>query len=269
MSTYTICETRDQALLAEFFKTDYPRYAYLLGDLDPFFFDKSRWWVAQEKSLTKAALLRYGAFSTPVFIGLAENDAQAKLWRDALQNPPSLAHIHYRKQHVQFLTNVGTLDPIGTHYRMIWVPRKEQRDAEEIDLSEVVPLCTSDIEKIRELHASASPGAYFDERLLETGLCCGIWRGETLAAFAGCHVYSKKYSVAALGAIATHPAHRRQEMGTKVSLRLLEALKSHIACICLNVHSDNAAALRIYQRLGFQVHCEYEEALLQTSATTE
>ena len=274
---FVVRESRDKTALAQFFSANPPLYAYLLGDLDPFFFDNSRWWTAQRDSVSsgsiEATLLSYNAFSTPVMIGLAETDAQAFLWRQTLKTPPAQAHVHFRKCHTETLAAAGKLERFGTHYKMLWRRDKQHSDTATLDISKVATLAPEDIQSVRDLHQSASPGAYFDERLLKTGLCFGIWltdaavatdTAETLVAFAGCHVYSKQYSVAALGAIATHPDYRRQGFGVSVTSRLLGALQDHIDCITLNVHSNNAPALRIYERLGFVVECEYEEALLST-----
>jgi ribosomal protein S18 acetylase RimI-like enzyme len=274
MYTYATSETRNKTLLAKFFALDPALYAYLLGDLDPFFFENTRWWVAQKNaradSPIEAALLNYNAFSTPDLIGLAENDAQAALWRMALAKLPTQAHVHYRKQHEPIITGTGKVKPIGTHFRMVWRPNQEQDNLgshkeAQVDYGEVVALSAGDIKRIRELHQCAAPVSYFDERLLETGLCFGIFRGDQLVAFSGCHVYSREYSIAALGAIATHPQFRSQGLGAKVTARALDELQKTIDCICLNVHSENIPALKIYKRLGFQVHCEYEEAILTVS----
>jgi len=277
---FVVRESRDKTALAQFFNTNPPLYCYLLGDLDPFFFDNSRWWTAQRDSVSsgsiEAALLSYNELSTPVMIGLAENDAQAFLWRQTLKTPPAQAHVHFRKCHTEILAAAGELERFGTYYKMLWRRDRQHSDTAKLDISKVATLAPEDIQSVRDLHQSASPGAYFDERLLETGLCFGIWRtdatdiadkadaADTLAAFAGCHVYSKQYGVAALGAIATHPDYRRQGFGARVTSRLLGALQDHINCITLNVHSENAPALKIYEHLGFVVECEYEEALLST-----
>ncbi len=271
---FVVRESRDKTALAQFFNTNPPLYAYLLGDLDPFFFDNSRWWIARRgdvsENIIDASLLSYNAFSTPVLIGLADNDAQASLWRHTLKTPPAQAHVHFRKCHTEILAAVGELERFGTYYKMLWRRDKQHPDTAELDMGEVATLAPEDIQSVRDLHQSASPGAYFDERLLKTGLCFGIWRAgaadtaDILAAFAGCHVYSQQYSVAALGAIATHPDYRRQGFGARVTTRLLDALGDHINCITLNVHSKNTPALKIYERLGFVVECEYEEALLST-----
>ncbi len=278
MCNYNISETRDKSALAKFFATNRTLYAYLLGDLDPFFFENTSWRVArsaaQADSPIEASLLNYHAFSTPVLIGLEENNAQAALWREALSKPLGPAHTHYRKVHEEIITNAGDIQPLGTHFRMAWNPDFVQTSAvdnnlkdgndlkDDSDLSEVVTLLPGDIEDIRELHKCAYDGAYFDERLLQTGQCFGIFREKQFVAFAGCHVYSVEYDIAALGAITTHPEYRNQGLGAKVSLRALEELRKTVACICLNVHSENHAAIKIYERLGFQIHCEYEEAIV-------
>ncbi len=277
MRSFTISETRDKSLLARFFASDQTLYVYLLGDLDPFFFENTSWHIARKNAQTdspiEASLLNYHAFSTPVIIGLEENDAQAALWKEALSAPPARAHIHYRKVHEHIITGAGDIHPIGSHFRMAWNPdlaqtsaddidHEHDNDNEETDLEEVVTLSPGDIGSIRELHKCAYDGAYFDERLLETGLCFGVFREKQLVAFSGCHVYSKEYDVAALGAIATHPQFRNQGLGAKVCLRALKELQKAVGCICLNVHSENHAAIKIYKHLGFQIHCEYEETIL-------
>ena len=77
------------------------------------------------------------------------------------------------------------------------------------------------------------------------------------------HVYSAAYRVAALGNIATAPAHRRQGLGRAVTAAVCQSLLATVDVIGLNVLADNAAARRCYEGLGFTDVCEYDEVLLE------
>lgn len=145
------------------------------------------------------------------------------------------------------------IEPIGTHLKMEFrgpAPEAEAR-----------ALGPADLPAIRALHAAAYPGAYFDARTLELGKAYGVFEGAALAAFAGCHVYSREYGVAAIGAVAVLPDRRGRGLAGRVTGALVRAL--NVPTITLNVHSTNAAAIRVYERLGFVVRHEYEEAMIE------
>ena len=99
--------------------------------------------------------------------------------------------------------------------------------------------------------------------MLETGRYVGIRRDGELACVAGIHVWSPTWGVAALGNVATLPALRGP-----VS-RLRRARGCAACCsttgstsISLNVRSDNAAAIRAYEKLGFAHAADYVEVPL-------
>jgi predicted GNAT family acetyltransferase len=95
--------------------------------------------------------------------------------------------------------------------------------------------------------------------MLETGRYYGPRDAGGLLSVAGVHVYSRRYRVAALGNIATHPAHRGKGYGTRVTGRLCRTLLDEVEHIGLNVKTDNEPALRCYRRLGLEVVARYAE----------
>lgn len=238
-----IHETRDVAALAACFRRDPVLYAYCLGDLDPFFFPKTRWWVAGD---FEAALLLYSAFETPVVQGFDDG-----LWDIDL---PPRAHVHCRRRHLEVLARRYRIEPLGTHLKMEF--RGPAPDAE------ASPLGPEDLPAIRALHEAAYPGAYLDARTLDLGMARGVFEDGALVAFAGCHVYSREYGVAAIGAVATHPAFRGRGLAGRVTGALVGALG--VPTVTLNVHAGNAAAIRVYERLGFVARHEYEEATIES-----
>jgi ribosomal protein S18 acetylase RimI-like enzyme len=269
-------ETRDAALLAGFFCTDPGLYAYQLGDLDPFFFPATRWWITRPDDVRRgdattdrvtaddvtSALLLYTAFETPVIQALTDNDDQGDLWRTLLPTLPDRAHVHYLKRHEPILRERYQLRPLGAHQKMRWNrPAASARVGRASDIP-VRVLTDDDRRQIQELYRAAYPAAYFDERTLGLGRVTGAFAGSRLVAIAACHVYSRQYSVAAIGAVATHPDFRRQGYCSAVTNALVHLLAGDVETIALNVHCDNAAAIRIYESLGFHRHHRYEEALL-------
>ena len=267
-----IQETQDAEILAGFFCTDPGLYSHQLGDLDPFFFPATRWWITRRDGATSgdvtgadvtAALLLYTAFETPVLQGLTDNDDQGDLWRTLLPTLPDRAHVHYRARHEPILRERYRLRPLGTHQKMRWTrPAASARVGRSSDIP-VRVLTDADRHQIQELYRAAYPGAYFDERTLGLERVTGAFADSRLVAIAACHVYSQQYSIAVIGAVATHPDYRKRGYCSAVTGALVKLLAGDVDTIALNVHCDNAAAIRIYESLGFDLHHRYEEALIE------
>ena len=64
--------TRDVALLRGLLERDRVGGAYLVGDLDPPFVDKGRWFVAVREGAPVAIVLLFTAFADPVILSFGE-----------------------------------------------------------------------------------------------------------------------------------------------------------------------------------------------------
>jgi ribosomal protein S18 acetylase RimI-like enzyme len=262
MTREGIEETRDAELLASFFSGDPARYIYQLGDLDPLFFPASRWWIARRDQVT-ASLLLYSAFETAVVQGITDNDDQGSLWEALLPELPQRAHVHYLRRHEPILRARYKIRRCGAHQRMKWNRQKASLEVGDTVDVQVRPLRDDDRRPIRALYQAAYPGAHFDERTLGMERTVGALAGTQLVAIAACHVLSRQFSVAAIGAVATHPGHRGRGYCTAVTASLLRLLAGDVQTIGLNVSCENTTAIHIYERLGFEHHCFYEEAMLE------
>ena len=58
---------------------------------------------------------------------------------------------------------------------------------------------------------------------------------------------------------ATDPAHGGHGLALRCVARLCGNLLETVDAIGLNVKADNLAAIRLYERLGFEVVAQYEE----------
>ncbi|MEV7020528.1 GNAT family N-acetyltransferase [Kitasatospora sp. NPDC093558] len=129
---------------------------------------------------------------------------------------------------------------------------------------EPVPLTGDDIPDLRTLLAEAYPESWFDERLVLGGGYVGL-RGTDgrLLATAGVHVHSAAYGVAVLGNVTTHPDARGQGLARACVTALCRRLAKTTAHIGLNVRTDNAPAIHLYEQLGFTPIATFEELMIE------
>ena len=99
--------------------------------------------------------------------------------------------------------------------------------------------------------------------MLETGKFVGLVRDGRLVSIAGVHIYSPKYKIAVLGAIATLPEERGHGFAAVLTSHLCDQLIKEKLMICLNVKADNQPAIQSYRSLGFEKVHEYQEALFE------
>jgi predicted GNAT family acetyltransferase len=122
----------------------------------------------------------------------------------------------------------------------------------------LTPQHTRDLER---LYALRSGGAFTPSQVVD-GVFFGVEERGRLIAAAGTHVLSETYSVAAVGNVFTQPDHRRQGYAqTTTSAVCAELLRRGIRTIVLNVAQSNAAAIRVYEKLGFKRYIPFNEGI--------
>jgi len=109
----------------------------------------------------------------------------------------------------------------------------------------------------------AYPENWFDSRMVESGKYFGYFNEGSLVGIAGIHVYSPEYHIAALGNIAVHPDFRGRKIACKLTSVLCYDLKKSVDIIGLNVKSDNIAAIKCYDNIGFEIRSFYDECLIK------
>jgi len=201
----------------------------------------------------------YTGGSLPCFHALAEDDKviyTEELLRCLIPILPRRFHAHLSLGLESILEKHCTLRPHGKHYKMALTDKSLLSN---VDVTLVAGLSMSHLNEIIGLFKKAYPGNFFEPRMLETKQYYGIRLSGELVSAAGVHVYSRRYRVAALGNITTHPDYRGKGYGRTVTAKVCKSLLCDIDHIGLNVKADNTSAIKCYERLGFEVIDSYGE----------
>jgi ribosomal protein S18 acetylase RimI-like enzyme len=251
-------ELRDPAVLERALRRDPELHVYELGDLDPFFFPRTRWLALDPAG--PIALLYDGAVLL-LLARAAELDAAGDLLAQLGDVLPPRLHAHLSP-------GLGARLPAGFRAgpprRLVKMALRGELPA--VDEAGVEPLGAADEAELLAFYARAYPDNWFDPRMLATGCYAGVRAGGELACAGGVHVLSERTRVAALGNIATDPRFRGRGLARRVTARICRAVRPRVELVALNVRADNEAALRCYRGLGFAPVAEYEEMEVGASA---
>lgn len=106
---------------------------------------------------------------------------------------------------------------------------------------------------------------FFDDSMVRAGIYHGVREAGVLVAVAGTHVVTP--TAAAIGNVYVRHDARGRGLAGRVTAAVAHALRDRgIGTIVLNVRQDNAAAIRVYERLGFVVHGEFVEGFAEPRA---
>ena len=291
MSTAQRIHLHDRATIEAFLRRDVWLNLYHLGDLDDEFWPHTTWYGSREGGELAALALLYSGLTLPCLLALSggETRALADLLRALPPVLPARLYCHLTPGVEPALAEAYELVSHGPHLKMALretatilgadsadgMPHAQHADANshgtrsgagdrasalsEVDAGDVVPLNDADAEEGVRFYEASYPGHWFEPQMLATGCYFGRRVAGVLVCVAGVHVHSPSQRVAALGNITTHPAHRGQGHARATTARLCQHLMQTCDHIGLNVKADNAAAIRCYARLGFEVVAEYEE----------
>lgn len=295
----TLSRESDKRKLESFLVTDPAVNIYAIGDLDPTCWadcvwdglrvnDDSTCGLGESEAPLKAVALTYRGLAVPVLqilanpkdsgavsaakqlLGLLLTAAEGRLPTGPFEAHLNLgldvvfreagfavsAHPHLRM--AMGCADLALQSPLGT--------RRSQSLANEVkrltlaDADACVDLCNT-LER-----------SWFEPQCLDSGLYFGLYAvddsdgdgAKILVAMGGTHVLALDYRLAALGNIATRASQRRKGYGrVVVSALCLALVDKGIHTIGLNVTTDNAAAIALYESLGFRVIMTFAECDIQ------
>ena len=230
--------------------------AYAIGDLDPQRLPDCSWY-APEGDLDTLVLL-YRGFMPPILFATGDPHLLTSVFAEV---DAPLVSLHLRPEAADALSPAYAPSDLKPMWRMT-VSADSFRPA----AGEGSPLDVSDAAAVAALFADAREGGeeppFYKPAMLAEGAFRGIWEDGELVAIAGAHLFSPAVGVCTIGNVYTRRDRRRRGLAARATSAVVQhALARSISTIVLNVSQTNDAAKRVYEQLGFRVHCAFVEGL--------
>ena len=273
-----LVELCDRAVIADWCRRDAAVQAYLLGDLDDFFWPHTQWFGWETGGELDHVALLYTEPVVPVLLAFGRDPSPGRvaLVRAVVERLPERFYAHLAHDAFEALGDLVEVESGPELHLKLALTDEHQLRALALETpgngllqgaARPLRLGSADLEEVTQFYAAAYPGSWFEPRMLETGCYVGVRASERLVCVAGVHVYSPAYRVAALGNVATLPEGRGLGLATFACAVLCrDLLDDGIETISLNVQADNTAARTAYERLGFSAVAEYVEASVSRRA---
>lgn len=246
----------DRSRLRAILQRDPGWCVYAIGDLAPGYFERCDWYAAAD-----ALALVYRGSSPPVLFLAGDGPSV----RDAIGEVPAAEYyLHVRESSLAALRERFRVET-KLLWRMVLDAKRLPPEVRE----SAVRLSHADVPAIERLCADGaasreSPDFFFPE-MVALGVFYGIRDGGELAAVAGTHLVAEAEGVAAIGNIYTRSDRRGRGYGSRATAAVVhELVGRRIGVIALNVRQHNEPAIRIYRRLGFEIHCELVEGVARS-----
>lgn len=219
---------------------------YALGDLSPRMFAKCAWF-------TPDLTLVLHDYGTSILFAHGTGSI-----REALDHVTWPVHLQLQPDGLDEVARHAHVTDVKQMIRMAWTGGSARVS------DRVTRLREADVPAIARLYADGestgeSPDFFYGSMVTD-GVFFGVYKGEELIAAAGTHLVAREEGAAAIGNVYVRRDRRGGGLGRAVTAAVLHELAG-ITTIGLNVRADNAAAIRVYESLGFVRHCEFREAL--------
>ena len=257
-----ITRINDRERIEAFLRGDPYLNLYGLGDLDEPYWAHTVWHAVEDGGEIRAIALLYTGLSLPTLLAFArKNVAEAReLVRSLAPELPERFYCHLSPPLAEVLGETCRLESHGD-YRKIGLVDPDRLDG--FDSDGVVGLGHDDAEGLAAFYDASYPDHWFEPSMLDLGPFYGLRDEEGLASAAGVHVLSRRYRVAVVGNVATRADCRGRGYGAAVTAAVCRDVLPHADHLGTNVRADNAAALRCYEKLGFEVMAPYTEYMAE------
>ena len=256
--TYIVRRLRDREAIRRLLESRPVYTAYALGQLEPHLFPLSEWWLAEGDGgaapLGGRALLLHsrGGLGNALFALGEAGPLTALLY---LHPGPRNAFATCQAEHIGVLRRFFRLSQEQPMLRM-----KVTADTLRPPEGEARRLRGREIRLVNRLYNAEGAVASYTAHQIEEGVYFGAHVGERLVAVAGTHSVSPVHGVAVVGNVYTHPRYRGRGLGALVTGAVTAAVIEACPLVVLSVDPRNRAAVRAYQRLGYEGECRLIEA---------
>lgn len=220
---------------------------YALGDLSPAMFPKTEWFTPDLTLVLKD-------FGTSILFAMGTGSVREAL--DAVTWP---VHLQVQREARDEIARLATIERELLMWRMVW-----NGGANLAVDPKAARLGAEDVAAVQRLYADGESAGespdFFYPSMVGDGVFFGVYDDRELVAVAGTHLVSRDEGAAALGNVYTRRDRRGRGLGRIVTSAVLNDLRG-LPTVGLNVRADNAAAIHLYESLGFARHCGFYEAL--------
>jgi ribosomal protein S18 acetylase RimI-like enzyme len=254
-----IKQITDRKEIQKFLLQDPYLHIYEMGDLQDKLFGNITWHAAVESNVIKALAMVYLTHEPILFLLEDKNPKAAGLLLERiLDKLPGKIYCHLSKGLSGIIEKKYALNRQGNFFKM-----KLTGDIlvdPSIKYSEYTyRMNVNDFETVNAFLKRVNPKAFFVHGMLDTKKYFCIRKNNEIICMAGVHLYSKEYSVAAVGNIVTDEKYRGKGFAKSVTASLCRDMWDEVKYIGLNVKTDNTPAIKAYERIGFTIHSECEE----------
>ncbi|MEK7215532.1 MAG: GNAT family N-acetyltransferase [Chloroflexota bacterium] len=211
----------------------------------------TRWVTAESTSGRGLAVESRGPAGVALYLAGEPSAVEAILERF---RPARHSYLTYEDRHTGVVPRYFALRGRQTLVRM----RVDAATFRPVD-SRGQQLLPQHLRMANDLYSSDS-GAWLSRRHLTEEVYYGIWDNERVVSIAGTQSVSTTFGIAMVANVLTHPRYRDLGYATECVSGLTAALLERVRDVVLNVDPKNAAAIRVYERLGFQQESRLEEA---------
>lgn len=248
---WTTARLTQKTEILSYLETDRLYAGYAIGDLEPGMWEQSTWAVAKRKDQIEALALHFTGLSLPAFLLMGSTEGIETILADELL--PTPVYLTCREKDLAMTQRFYDWQEITPMWRMVLGGNRPAPG------TGCVRLGPEHGERLTALYGDANAAA-FSVAQLKDGVFYGILDGSRIVAVAGTHLVSETYGVGAIGNVYTDPAYRKRGYGSATVAAVVgELLQRGMHNIILNVSQSNHAAIRVYERLGFERYCPFLE----------
>lgn len=246
----------EPGLIRSLLETDRPWAAYALADLAPGFFEHCEWRGSPDGD--RAILLLYRAFEVPVLVTVGAAPAVASLL-DEIRDVPEM-YLSIRPEILPLIKDRYDVPVESPMWRMVLDPAAFSAAR----ATQAVPLTRADLPALLQLYADGEASGespdFFSPQMLEQGVFFGVRECDALVSAAGTHLFTPSEGVGTVGTVYTRRDRRGRGLAGQATQSVTaELLRLGLGTIVLNVAQPNAAAIRVYERLGFRRYTAFYE----------
>jgi ribosomal protein S18 acetylase RimI-like enzyme len=237
----------DKVTIRAMLRRDPAWCVYALGDLSAEMFPKTEWFTPDLSLVLKD-------YGTSILFAMGAGSV-----REALDHVVWPVHLQVQADALEAIAHHARVEHVKSMWRMTWTgDRTVAPDTRAMRLGDV------DIAALERLYADGGATGeapdFFYPAMVTRGVFFGVYDADQLVAAAGTHLLSRDEGAAAIGNVYTRRDRRGRGLGRAVTAGVMREL-ADVETVGLNVRAGNAAAIQLYESLGFTRHCRFSEAI--------